>query len=922
MLGIGAVLAILFMGAVIAAGFAYSSLTRSLPSVDLLPILLDRSSGLLLEPTRLYDRAGQTVLLALENPGIPRRFLAADPGEPDHFDPLLIQYTISMLDPGFWQHPGFLWDHLTDPQPQTIPETLVQSLLLENEAPGLRRSLRMRLLASQAVSRYGRIRVLEWYLNSQSFGHLAYGADAAARLYLDRSAADLSLAEVALILAVREAPALNPLDAPAAAIENQQDILRRLLDLHLISTADYRNARAEKLDLRVALQPANPPAPAFTALVLDQLANRLGSQQVERGGLEIITTLDIDLQRQTNCTLKIQQARLQSVMPDTSGCEAARLLPTLLLEPVSADLSGSAVILDPSTGQVLAYAGDNGSTRQPGSILTPFVAVAAFARGMSPATLTWDIPGTLPASLDWLYKPDQYHGPVRLRNAIANGYLTPLTDLLLELGSHSVWRTAETLGLTGLSTPNPDALLFEGGNVSLLQIAQAYSSFASLGSQSGVRQAAGMPLQPALILTVTDLDGRILLDQTQPETQPVLSESLAYLVHHILSDDSARRASLGYPNALEIGMPSGALLGGTADGRQVWTAGYTRQRVVVTWLGVPESSADQLSPKSAGGLWHALMQYASRDLAAGGWTAPAGVTTREVCDPSGLLPTTICPNIVPEVFISGFEPLSSDTLYRDYAINRETGKLATVFTSPELVEERIYLVPPLKAQDWARSMGLPIPPDSYDVIQAPPVKADVNLTAPALFSAVHGEVNIIGTAAGADFSSWSVQAGAGINPRAWVQIGETGNSPVVAGRLVTWDTRSLEDGLYAVRLLVVRRNAGVDGAIIQVTVDNTPPQVISQYPSKDAVLNRPASGTVILQAEWFDAAGMDRVEWWLDGVLLGSRNGAEGMTAGRGALLYSLPWTAKTGDHQLVVKAWDLAGNPVETEEIHFTVRR
>lgn len=922
--GAGAVLAVLLMAAIIAGGFAWSSLTRSLPNVEMLPILLDRQDGLLLEPTRLYDRSGRTVLLALENPGIPRRFLPANPDEPGAFDPQLIQYTVSMLDPSFWRHPGFLWQSLLEPEPQTIAETLVQSLLLENEPPGLRRSLRMRLLAAQVVHQYGRGTVLEWYLNSQSFGHLAYGADAAARLYLDQSAADLTLAEVALLLAVREAPALNPLDAPAAALENQQDILRRLYDHHLISTEDYEQARAETLDLRIALQPANPPAPAFTSLVVAQLTRALGTQQVERGGLEIITTLDMDLQRQVTCTLQAQLARLQSTTTAPQECDAARLLTTLPLEPVRSDgLAGAAILLDPTSGQVLAYADTQPTAvRQPGSILTPFVALAGFARGMGPASLVWDIPATLPEELQDLYTPAAWRGPVRLRLALANQHLAPLADLLVELGSRQVWATAAALGLAELNTANPDTLLFEGGDVHLVQVAQAYSTLARLGSQAGVESETGTALQPALFLSAADLDGHPLLDQSIPQTQPVISEPLAYLVHHILADDIARRETLGYPNPLEIGRPAAALLGSSADSRQVWAAGYTPQRVAVVWLGVPDSADDVLSDRAAGALWGALMQYASRDLPATGWTAPAGISTVTVCDPSGLLPTRTCPSSVPEVFLAESVPVAADSLYREYAVNRETGLLATVFTPLALVEERVYLVPPPQAQEWARSVGLPIPPNTYDVIQAPPVQPGVNITAPGLFSAVHGTVSIRGTAAGEELASWSIQVGAGINPQQWVQVGATGEKPVYAGLLASWDTRSLPDGLYAVRLLVVRKDARVESAVIQVTVDNTAPQVEVSYPLAGAEVKPGIGGALILQAQAEDSAGLDRVEWWLDETLAGSRNREEGQDLAGGGVLFSLPWTARTGAHVLVVKVYDLAGNAAESGEIKFTVVR
>ncbi len=329
-----------------------------------------------------------------------------NPQQEDSFAPIFIQTTISLNDPRFWQHPGFQWRNITDPQPHTLAEQLVHDLMLENEPPGLRRSLRMRLLAAQLVQRFGRAQVLEWYLNSAYYGHLAYGAESAAHLYLGKSAHNLSLAEAALLAALPDTPALNPLDAPAAAIENQQQALQQLVDQGWIGNEEFETAREEEIIFVDAPQSSPTYADAYTALVLNQLARQLGQQRIERGGLRIITSLDYDQQLEMTCTARTQLGRLtgqslQVNLPE-SACDTARLLPTLPPDApqLPGDLSANALLLDLATGEVLAMLGDvdsagtpvNVSTHQPGSLLSPFVAVTSFARGESPASLVWDVP--------------------------------------------------------------------------------------------------------------------------------------------------------------------------------------------------------------------------------------------------------------------------------------------------------------------------------------------------------------------------------------------------------------------------------------------------------------------------------------------------------------------------------------------------
>jgi membrane carboxypeptidase/penicillin-binding protein PbpC len=255
-------------------------------------------------------------------------------------------------------------------------------------------------------------------------------------------------------------------------------------------------------------------------------------------------------------------------------------------------------------------------------------------------------------------------------------------------------------------------------------------------------------------------------------------------------------------------------LGQTADALDAWTIGYAPSRVVAVWTGT--HSFSKLTPRLPAVLWNALMQIATQDLPREGWSVPADVAVMNVCDPSGMLPTADCPNLVSEVFLNGNEPLQADNMYRKFAVNRETGLLATVFTLPQLIEERVYLVVPSDARAWAESAGLAIPPATYDVIQSPQINPDVNITSPDLFAEVNGNVRITGTAAGADFVSYRILIGQGLNPQEWIQIGES-NASVTNGLLATWNTNGLS-GLYAVQLQVVRSDQRVDTAIIQITV--------------------------------------------------------------------------------------------------------
>lgn len=805
-LGIGLSLSLLLSGLILAAAFAYAGLTRDLPPVEELPRLLNPPDGLLLRPTRLYDRSGTHLLKTFGVDDSPRRYAPLDASAPQHIPPALSQDVVALIDPQFWKHPGYTLEGWQDPGLHpTLAQKLVSDLLLYDEKPSLRRALRERLLAAQVTRRFGRDQVLEWYLNSADFGRYAFGVQAAAELYFGRPASELSPAECALLTAVIQSPGQNPLDAPQAAIQRAHEVIADLQEQGQIS----EEAALEMQNVPLHFQPVpalrETPAEAFLNLALAQAQTRFSRERIERGGLTIYTTLDSDLQQQVECLIVLFARRMAGEPDPEEQCRDARYLAALPPGALVPDGSASAIVLDPVTGQVLAAAGEtlNGqetallAAHQPGSMLTPFIYLTGFTRGMGPASLVWDIPG----AADVENFDGRYHGPVRLRSALANDYPVPAEAVRQQMGAENVDRIAASFGL--------DA----DGPLHLLELGGAYGAFGTQGVYYG--QEIGTAFGPAAILRMEAVDGGYWMDWSAPQARAIVTPGLAYLVTNVLSDEPARWPSLGNPNVLEIGRPAGVKLGRTADGMDTWAVGYSPRRSVAVWVGT--RSGGPLSTRLAGTLWSALMQSASEDLPRDGWMIPQGVSVKDVCDPSGLLPTEDCPNIVSEVFLQGNEPTHMDTLFRSYEVNRETGALATVFTPEQFVEKRVYMIVPPEARAWALGVGVPSPPVSYDAIQPPRVNPDVKISAPALFAEVGGVVQIVGSAAGEGFDHYRIQVGKGLNPQAWIQVGEDRSTPVVDGVLIEWDTRGL-DGLYAVQLVVVHADQRVETAVTQVTV--------------------------------------------------------------------------------------------------------
>ena len=919
-----------------AAAFAlvagYMAVTADLPSLDSLPVELDPETGRLYQPTRLYDRTGEHLILALENPAATGRQALAlessalDSNQANFLPETLVSATLAASEPDFWQSPGYRLAELSQDTHPTLAQQLAYELLLKQEPPGLRRNLRERLLAAQMIYRFGRQQILVWYLNTARYGPWIYGADAAARIYFGIPAASLNLAQAAFLAAMTENPQSNAWSAPPGVLERQQNIIQAMLVQGRITSDQALQAMQESLNL----QPETPLldlAPSFTQLVLAQLARRFPGVDLERGGWKIITTLDYTLQLQAECTANVQLARLQAqpeptAARDGSPCKAAQLLPTLPAENlgVAENVAAGVVLLGPQQGQILAITGSVGSPRPGGTLLAPIVYLSAFSRGYGPASLVWDIPSTQPAQAEPQNMPSEpvkYLGPLRLRMALANDVLRPAETLASQLGSEVLLLTASQLGLASLTNPaNLPAAgsLIQDGQVSLLEAAVTYSIFSNNGRLAGqvenpVTAASASRLTPASVIRLEDYHQALWLDWSAPQEQPVISTQLAYLMNHVLSDEPARWQSLGHPNPLEIGRPAGAKLGVTANGLDSWAVGYTPQFVAAVWLGKTGLTPAAIPTAATAGLWHALIQYASQGAPVQAWDIPAGVSTIEVCDPSGMLPTPSCPTIVSEVFLTGSEPTQADTLYRPFQVNRETGSLATVFTPPELVEEKVYLVVPPEAAGWAAAAGLPTPPDTYDGIYLTESSTAARLDDPAMFAHVHGKVTFSGSAGGADFAFYRLQVGQGLNPQGWTQLGEDADSPVTNGVLGEWDTGGLS-GLYAVQLLVVNQDQRVERALLQVTVDNEPPQVQIVSPASGQETTFSSTLSLVLQASVQDNLEISRVEFYIDRELVASLSQAP----------YLISWQAARGEHTLLVRAFDLAGNESETA-VKFTVK-
>jgi penicillin-binding protein 1C len=638
-----------------------------------------------------------------------------------------VQATLATEDARFYEHPGVdpiailraLWMNLrgegSPSGASTIPQQIARALLLEPDertARTLRRKIREALLALELSRRYGKDELLEIYLNTVFYGHFAYGLEAAARTYFGKHAGELDTAECALLAGLPQAPSrYDPLTRPEAAEERRQQVLRLMVRHGFLSPEEAAIAAAERL--RFASVPFPIHAPHFVMAIREALVAQFGEEAMFQEGLVVTTTLDLAWNEAIIGILRHHLAEINRPRPDRPGAGAR---------------NGAVVVLDPQTGEVLAWVGSpdyfdatiSGAVdgvripRQPGSALKPFTYALAFDPRsgplLTPASLLWDLPQTFITAEGEGYQPinydRRYHGPVSARVALASSLNVPAVAVLEQVG---VPRLLDLLDRLGVQLPGPPtryglSLTLGGGEVRLLDLTAAYAALAS----------GGRRVTPILIREIRDRHGR-LRARAEPSPGPqVLDPRVAFLITDILKDPDARTLGFGAWSPLRLDRPAAVKTGTSSDWRDNWTIGYTPDWVVGVWIGnVDRTPLREVSGVTgAAPIWHAVMELLHRGQPARDFPVPEGVHRMTVCALSGKLPTPDCPQTREEWFIEGTEPKEADDLYRRWRIDRRTGGLAGPDTPPEAVEERVMIMWPPRAWKWAQENGFPLPPQA------------------------------------------------------------------------------------------------------------------------------------------------------------------------------------------------------------------
>ncbi len=535
----------------------------------------------------------------------------------------------------------------------TITQQLVKNTLLTSERT-FKRKIREIYLSFLVERAYTKDQILEMYLNEVAYGGSTYGVEEAAERYFGKSAQQLSLAESAFLAGLPAAPSVfSPFGStPELAYTRQKEVLRRMVEDGYITQEQANQAKQQTLTFQQDV--TNIQAPHFVMYVKELLAEQFGEDVVNQGGLEVRTTLDLDLQNKSQ----------ELVTKELSMLARLRIS------------NGAALITNPKTGEILTMVGSKNyfdfkndgqvnvtiRPRQPGSSIKPLTYSLAFEHGQSPATMindesiTFTIPGSPP------YSPKNYdgrfHGNVPIREALASSYNIPAVKTLAGLGISNLIDHGEKMGITtwtdrkrfGLS------LTLGGGEVLMTDMAKVYGTFATYGTTT--------QLQP--LLEVKTAKGEVLYrnrcaleNQDCPSTK-TLSAKSAYQITDILSDNTARTPGFGPRSVLYIPEQQVAVKTGTTNNlRDNWTIGYTQDRVVAVWVGNNNNTPMSYVASGITGaspIWNKIMRSLLDDQKPHKFPIPEGMIRVRICVPTHTLPCNLCPMVREELFETGTEP--------------------------------------------------------------------------------------------------------------------------------------------------------------------------------------------------------------------------------------------------------------------------
>lgn len=597
--------------------------------------------------TVLYDGNGEKI----ENENNENKYV-----ELDQISPYLIDATILAEDKHFYEHHGFdfrgilraviknIQSSRLKEGASTITQQYARNLYLTHEKTWIRK-LKEAFYTIRLEMFYSKDEILTGYLNSIYYGHGAYGIESASHVYFDKSVSDLTIAEAAMLAGIPKGPTYySPFNNEENAFNRQQFILTLLVDEQIITEADYYTAKQEKLEFSEPHIVASTFAAYFEDVVLKEAQQILHGEEesILTGGYKIYTTLDSDLQRETENSIKKQ-------VDDSSNIEIG------------------VISMEPESGAILSLVGGReyktstfnraiDAKRMVGSSFKPFLYYAALENGYTPTTMLLSEPTSFVLEDEHVYNPSNYNGyyaykPISLAQAIALSDNIYAVKTNLFLHPKEVIATTRKFGITS-DLPNVPSLALGSASISLVEMVNAY----------GVLANGGNEVEHYTIEKMINQQGKVIYERNETEEKQVLDPNKTFILTHLMTGMFDRRLN-GYmevtgSSIIDKLSHSYAGKSGTTD-TDNWMIGFSPSIVTGVWTGYDNNEPIQKMDEKAiaKNVWADAIEAAhdpNDDTIK--FHVPKGVVKKTIDPETGLLATTDCDISVAMYFEKGTEP--------------------------------------------------------------------------------------------------------------------------------------------------------------------------------------------------------------------------------------------------------------------------
>ncbi|WP_456479088.1 transglycosylase domain-containing protein [Nautilia sp.] len=537
---------------------------------------------------KFYDRNGK--LIAVKYKDQNRFYVKYDdiPGR-------VIETLIATEDTSFFEHEGINFNAILRALVKdikagkkvegasTITQQLVRNIYL-NRKKTIERKLKEMIISMKVEHFLTKEEILERYLNQIYFGHGYYGIATAAFGYFHKNLKDLSLKEIAMLIALPKGPSLyDPAKNYDLNIKRADRIIKRMYLLGWISPSEYKKAIMEHPVVYNKMIENKAPYAVDTAIMKLYFKYK----DLFTRGYDIYLTIDLPTQILAQKTIKWNKERVLKLNPDLNESQ----------------LNGAMININPQTGEVLAIVGGADyekskfnravqSRRSVGSAIKPFIYQIALNIGYNPASKiadisrTFKIPSDTPEE-DKYWKPKNYEkntlGLITLREALVHSRNLATINLVLSMGLDTVLKEMYNLGFDKL--PNNLSIALGSVGESMWKFSELYTIFSNYGIKSKVHIIKKITI-PLESVTIT----------TEPKHEYIEPDYQAYLIVNILQDVVKKGTGR---NARVKGIEIAGKTGTTNDFRDAWFCGFTPNSETLIWFGNDDSSS--LGKKMSGG---------------------------------------------------------------------------------------------------------------------------------------------------------------------------------------------------------------------------------------------------------------------------------------------------------------------------------